>query len=246
MISAPSIQTPNLQYLLLRDRILERIARRQRPERRLLGLLAAAVQLDDRDLMDASINQAQLWAEQTPAEASRKAGLLIQMTTLLARARLPEYALRLAPLIPNAPGLGQVLVFTSEEPKQCFCWRVTPAYALVHSRSPISFPVEPLVQPYREGLVTIDHAYLKRVLRPQQHMRPILLMPHPLGLIKLRGERYLILDGNHRVVNAWMQKRWRIRGFMLTKQEASAVMVSHSVWPPYPTQVHSLFRRFRL
>lgn len=219
----------------LRARILARIGQRRRPERRLLGLLAAATQHDEPLLIDAAINEALSWPETTPLEAARKAALLISMTTMLARARQTERALRLAPLIPNAPGMGQVLVFTSDHPRQRFCWRVTPAYALVHSRAPISFPVAPLVQPYRNGQVSIDHAYLKRVLLPRRHKPPpILLLPHPLGMVELGGETFIILDGNHRVVCAWHQRRWRISGFILTPQEATAVLVSHSQWPPYP------------
>jgi hypothetical protein len=218
----------------LRARILVRIGQRRRPERRLLGMLAAAAQHDDRDLIDAALTEALDWPEAAAPEALRKATLLFAMTTLLARARYTEYALRLAPLIPSAPGMTQVLVFSTEEPRQRFCWRVTPAYALVHSRAPSNFPVAPLVQPYRDGQVSIDHAYLRRVLLPRRRKpRPILLLPHPLGMVHISGASYVILDGNHRVVCAWQQQRWRIPGFILTPQEATAVLVSHSCWPPY-------------
>ena len=230
----PSFQSSLWSDERLRARILARIGQRRRPERRLLGMLAAAAQHDECDLIDAAVTEALAWPEDTTAEVLRKAALLFAMTTLLARARYTEHALRLAPLIPNAPGMAQVLVFTSEEPRQRFCWRVTPAYALVHSRAPTAFPVAPLVQPYRDGQVSIDHAYLRRVLMPRRRKpRPILLLPHPLGMVQLGGATYIILDGNHRVVCAWQQRRWRISGFVLTPQEATAVLVSHSQWPPY-------------
>ena len=220
----------------LRARILVHIGQRRRPERRLLGMLAAAAQHDDCDLLDAAMTEALIWPEASTPETLRKAALLFAMTTLLARAGYTERALRLAPLIPNAPGMAQVLVFSTEEPRQRFCWRVTPAYALVHSRAPNNFPVAPLVQPYRDGQVSIDHAYLRRVLLPRRRKpRPILLLPHPLGMVHLGGATYVVLDGNHRVVCAWQQQRWRIPGFILTPQEATAVLVSHSQWPPYTT-----------
>jgi hypothetical protein len=73
------------------------------------------------------------------------------------------------------------------------------------------------------------------VLLPRRRRpRPILLLPHPLGMVELDGAPYVILDGNHRVVCAWYQRRRRIPGFVLTRQEAAAVLVSHSQWPPYP------------
>jgi hypothetical protein len=54
-------------------------------------------------------------------------------------------------------------------------------------------------------------------------------------MVQLDGAPYVILDGNHRVVCAWIQRRRRIPGFVLTRQEAAAVLVSHSQWPPYPS-----------
>ena len=47
---------------------------------------------------------------------------------LLARAGHTELALKVAPTIPFAPRMAQVLVFSAGEPRERFCWRVTPAY----------------------------------------------------------------------------------------------------------------------
>jgi hypothetical protein len=220
--------------LLARARALARADARRRPERRLLGRLALAMQHDDDALIDSVVDEALAWPEADVRQCARKATLLYAITGMLTRARYVTVALRVAPLIPQAEGMTQVLVFSTDQPPQRFCWRVTPAYALVQGRTPSSLPVEPLVQPYRRGRVHIDHAYLRRVLLPRRRRpRPILLLPHPLGMVELDGVPYVILDGNHRVVCAWYQRRRRIPGFVLTRQEAAAVLVSHSQWPPY-------------
>ena len=222
--------------LLARGRALARAEARRRPERRLMGQLALAMQHDDDALIDAVLDEALAWPESDRAQCARKAELLYALTGMLARARYVAVALRVAPLIPQAEGMTQVLVFSTDHPPQRFCWRVTPAYALVQGRSPSSLPVDPLVQPYRRGRVHIDQAYLRRVLLPRRRRpRPILLLPHPLGMVQLDGAPYVILDGNHRVVCAWYQRRRRIPGFVLTRQEAAAVLVSHRQWPPYPS-----------
>ncbi len=221
--------------LLARARALARADARRRPERRLMGRLALAMQHDDDALIDAVVDEALAWPEADGRQCARKATLLYALTGMLTRARYVTMALRVAPLIPQATGMTQVLVFSTDQPPQRFCWRVTPAYALVQGRAPSSLPVESLVQPYRRGRVHIDHAYLRRVLLPRRRRpRPILLLPHPLGMVELDGVPYVILDGNHRVVCAWYQRRRRIPGFVLTRQEAAAVLVSHSQWPPYP------------
>lgn len=222
-----------------RAETLATIAGRPRPERRLLGMLALAAQYDDYPLMEAAIGAALDWAEGSAEQRARKAHLLYEMTALLARARHTEVALRIAPLIPYTPGMAQVLEFSVDRPPQRFCWRVTPAYALVHGRSASHLPIEPLIQPYRHGRVSIDHSYLRQVLLPRRRLpRPILLLPHPLGLVQLAGRAYIILDGNHRVVCAWQQNWGWVPGFFLTPKEADAVQVSHSRWPPYAREEH--------
>ncbi|HWQ11691.1 MAG TPA: hypothetical protein VNL77_02760 [Roseiflexaceae bacterium] len=217
-----------------RAQTLARIARRQRPERRLLGLLAAAVRHEDTALIEAVQGEALGWPEDGAARSVRKAVLLFEMTALLARAGQMDLALRLAPCIPFAPGMAQVLVFSAGEPPQRFCWRVAPAYALVRGRRPAALPVAELARPYQRGEVIIDDAYLRRVLLPRRRRPPpILLLPHPLGQVRLGGGLYVILDGNHRVVSAWRQGRFWIPGFVLTAREGTAVLISHSQWPPY-------------
>jgi hypothetical protein len=130
--------------------------------------------------------------------------------------------------------MAQVLVFSAGQPQQRFCWRVTPAYALVRGRRPAALPVVELAQPYQRGEVDIDQVYLRRVLLPRRRRPPpILLLPHPLGQVRLGGATYVILDGNHRVVSAWRQGRFWIPGFVLTAREGAAVLISHSRWPPY-------------
>jgi hypothetical protein len=227
---------PALQWLegAGHARIIARIGQRRRPERRLLGAVAVAAQHDDLDLIDAATAEALAWPEASEEQCTRKAALLFAMTALLARARRADLARRLAPQIPFAPGMSQVLVFSTSRPQQCFCWRVTPAYALIQGRRPTYFPIEPLVQPYQRGQVSIDHTYLQRVLLPRRRTpRPILLLPHPLGLVDLDGTAHIILDGNHRVVCAWRHRRCRVPAFVLNSQEATAVLISHSQWPPY-------------
>lgn len=215
-------------------RTLERVDQRRSEARRLLGRLAVAIQHDAHDLIDTVLAEALAWPEQIEAQRARKAALLYAITALLSRTRHSEIALWLAPLIPLAPGMTQVLVFSTDPPRQSFCWRVTPAYALVDGRAPLWLPVDPLIQPYHEGQVTIDHGYLQRVLlRRRREHPPILLLPHPRGLVQLDSASYVILDGNHRVVCAWHQQRQAIAGHILTPDEAAAVLVSHSRWPPY-------------
>lgn len=212
-----------------------RIGQRRRRERRLLGLLALALQHDDAEIADVLVAEALDWPERSRWQRARKAAMLFTLTGFLARARYTALALRVAPLIPPVAGMKQMLVFSTERPRQQFCWRVAPAYALVQGRAPAYLPTEPLVQPYRSGLVHIDHAYLKRVLLPRRHEPPpILLLPHPLGLVELDGTPYVILDGNHRVVCAWYQNRPQVAGFVLTPQESAAVLICHNQWPPYP------------
>jgi hypothetical protein len=134
--------------------------------------------------------------------------------------------------------MTQMLVFSVKQPQEQFCWRVTPAYALTEGRAPAELPIDPLIQPYQHGSVDIDEGYLRRVLlsRPSEP-RPILLLPHPLGLVELDGAAYIILDGNHRVVCAWHQRRGSILGFVLTPEEAAAVLLSHTQWPPYTAAI---------
>jgi hypothetical protein len=219
-----------------RDELLARIGRRARPERRLLGLMAAAARHEDRQLADAVLAEVFSWPETTPAQCTRKARLLYDMTALLAHAGHTDLALRLAPAIPFAPGMAQVLILSAGEPRQRFCWRVTPAYALSHGRRAAALPVAELARPYQRGEVDIDREYLERVLLPRRRRPPpILLLPHPLGQVELGGRTYVILDGNHRVVCAWRQRRLWVPAYILTEREGSAVLVSHSQWPPYTT-----------
>jgi hypothetical protein len=221
---------------LLRDETLARIGRRARPERRLLGLLAAAARHDDRGLADAVLAEVFSWPETTTGHCTRKARLLYDMTALLAHAGHTDLALRMAPAIPFAPGMAQVLVLSAGEPPQRFCWRVTPAYALTHGRRVAAMPVADLARPYQRGEVEIDQLYVERVLLPRRRRPPpILLLPHPLGQVELGGITYVILDGNHRVVCAWRQRRLWVPAYILTEREGSAVLVSHSRWPPYTT-----------
>jgi hypothetical protein len=220
---------------LARARAITLVGRRQRPERRILGMLAVGVRGDDRPLIEAAVAAALAWPEEGEQQRARKAGLIYSITARLARAGYSDIALRVAPLIPFAPGMTQILIFSIEQPQECFCWRVTPAYALTEGRAPADLPIEPLIQPYQHGRVEIDEPYLRRALlsRPREP-RPILLLPHPFGLVDLGGAAYVILDGNHRVVCAWHQRRGTIPGFLLTPEEAAAVLLSHSQWPPYP------------
>lgn len=211
------------------------IERRRRPARRLLGMLAVALRHDDFRLIEVVLTEAMGWPEANELEQLQKARLLFAITSLLARADYMELALRIAPMIPAARGMAQVLVLSTDHPQERFCWRVTPAYALVQWRKPDYIPTDILIQPYQRGQVTIDQAYLKRVLLPRRREpRPILLMPHPLGMIELDGAPHLILDGNHRVVCAWCQERPMVPAYVLTPEEAAAVLHSHSQWPPYP------------
>jgi hypothetical protein len=220
----------------LRDETLARIGRRARPERRLLGLLAAAARHADHALASAVLAEVFSWPEEHRAQCTRKARLLYDMTALLARAGHTELALRMAPSIPFAPGMAQVLVLSVGEPPQRFCWRVTPAYALTHGRRVAALPVAELALPFQRGEVEIDQQYLERVLLPRRHRPPpILLLPHPLGQVELGGVPYVILDGNHRVVCAWRQRRLWVPAYILTEAEGGAVLVSHSRWPPYTT-----------
>src|SRR5579859_2712904 len=160
------------------ERLLARIDRRRRPERRLLGRLALALQHEDGVLVDWLMADALAWPEIGQRQCRRKAGLLFAMTTLLAQARCTDRALQVAPLIPFAPGMTQVLIFSTDRPHQRYCWRVTPAYALVRNRTPHYFPVQALIQTYRQGRVSIDQDYLQRVLLPRQtEPPPILLLP---------------------------------------------------------------------
>ncbi|MFO7166915.1 MAG: hypothetical protein DIU80_002695 [Chloroflexota bacterium] len=215
-------------------RTLGRISRRQRLERRMLGMLAAAAQHGDAALLGTVIAETLSWPETSDALLLRKASLLYAMTALLARAGYMEAALRLAPSIPFAPGMAQVLVFSVGSPQQRFCWRVTPAYALVSGRRPVALPVAELAAPYCRNEVEIDRAYLERVLMPRRHRPPpILLLPHPLGQVRLDGRAFVILDGNHRVACAWHQRRFWISGYILTPREGDTVLISHSQWPPY-------------
>lgn len=234
-----SLTSPLWPDDLTREQTLALIERRQRPERRLLGLLAAAARHDDAALAEAVLSETIGWPEESDRLALRKAGLLYAMTALLARAGHTELALQVAPHIPFAPGMAQVLVFSAGRPQQRFCWRVTPAYALAHGRRPVALPVAELSQPYQRGEVDIDHDYLRRVLLPRRSRpTPILLLPHPLGQVRLGSATYVILDGNHRVVSAWRQRRFWIPGLILSASEGTAVLVSHSRWPPYAPVRH--------
>jgi hypothetical protein len=227
------LSLPHLDELA-RERAITRVERRQRPERRLLGMLSIGVRSDDRALIESVVAAALAWPEQGEQQRSRKASLIYGVTARLARAGYSDIALRVAPLIPFADGMTQMLIFSIEQPQERFCWRVTPAYALMEGRAPSELPIEPLIQPYQHGRVEIDEPYLRRALlsRPREP-RPILLLPHPFGLVDLGGAAYVILDGNHRVVCAWHQRRGTIPGFLLTPEEAAAVLLSHSQWPPY-------------
>jgi hypothetical protein len=216
-----------------RAQVFARIARRRRPARRLLGLLAAAVQIDSGELIDRVINEALAWPDTTKLQCFHKASLLFALTGLLAGTCYRELALKLAPMIPLAPGMAQVLILTTEQ--ESYCWRVTSGYALAHGRTPRHFPVDSLIQPYRRGEVTIDDGHVMRLLsRRRGAPPPILLLAHPLGMVHLDGTPYLILDGNHRVVCAWRQRRYWIPGLILSPQEGEAVLLHHSQWPPYP------------
>lgn len=217
-----------------RERTLALIGQRQQLERRILGLLAAAARHDDEALLGSVIAETLSWPETTDALRRRKADLVFAMTGLLMRAGHHDAAVRLAPRIPFAPGMAQVLIFSAGTPSQRFCWRVTPAYALCGDRRPVALPVAELAQPYQRDEVTINHEYLERALMPlRRRPPPILLLPHPLGQVRIGGETYVILDGNHRVVCAWRQRRFWISGYILTPQEGDTVLISHSQWPPY-------------
>jgi hypothetical protein len=224
-----------------RARALALVERRQRPERRILGTLALGVRGDDRSLIDVAIAAALAAPEEGEPQRTRKAILLYRMTAGLVRAGYDEVALRLAPLIPFAAGMTQMLVFSVEQPQERYCWRVTPAYALTEGRTPFELPIDPLILPYQHGRVEIDDGYLRRKLlaRPSDPP-PILLLPHPLGLVELDGASYVILDGNHRVVCAWHRRCGSIPGFVLTQEEAAAVLLSHTQWPPYNAAVRYL------
>lgn len=230
MLSLPSVSWMTFPQLPS----LVRIERRRRPERRIVGRIAAAARYGDAALFDAALGEALAWPEDTHAEQRRKAELLFSITGLLAGSGHTELALTTAPNIPFAPGMAQVLVFSTGEPQQRFCWRVSAAYALAQGRKSVALPVEQLVQPYRRGEVTIDHDYIQRVLLPRRlRPPPILLLPHPLGQVRLDGARYVILDGNHRVVCAWRQRRFWLPALILAPPEGAAVLISHSRWPPY-------------
>jgi hypothetical protein len=217
---------------------LTQIDRRRRPGR-LLGRLAVAARHDDIGLIDTALAEALAWPEADDTQISRKAELLFAMTALLARMGYGDLALRVAPLIPFASGMTQVLIFSTDQPQQRFCWRVTPAYALVGGRAAEELPLDLLIQPYHHGRVHIDDSYVRRILLPRLgEPHPILLLPHPLGMVELGGASYVILDGNHRVVCAWHQRRGTIPGFVLTQEEGAAILMSHSQWPPYPPGVH--------
>jgi hypothetical protein len=217
-----------------RERTLALIGQRHQVERRILGLVAAAARHDDEELLGSVIAETLSWPETSDGLLRRKAGLVYAVTALLARAGRHEAAVRLAPQIPFAPGMAQVLIFSAGSPQQRFCWRVTPAYALCGARRPVALPVAELARPYQRDEVTIDTAYLEKVLMPRRRRPPpILLLPHPLGQVRLGGESYVILDGNHRVVCAWRQRRFWISGYILTPPEGEAVLLSHSRWPPY-------------
>jgi hypothetical protein len=218
----------------LRARVIAKIDRRRRPERQLLGRLALAAQDNDLAAVQTAIAVACRWPELSNLQKTQKAALLFAMTGLLMRAGLHDFALHVAPRIPFAPGMRQVMEFSTHDPYQIFCWRVTSANALVQGRKPLELPVETLIQPYQRGQVHIDHAYVRRVLLPQKlPLAPILLLSHPHGLVELDGERYIILDGNHRVVFASQQQKDVVRGCILTPQEGAAVLISHCHWPPY-------------
>ncbi|MBC8160929.1 MAG: hypothetical protein H7Z42_06885 [Roseiflexaceae bacterium] len=228
-----SILLPDWSHFPTPARTLARIAARRDPERQLIGALAAALQFDDADLIDGIITAALAWPEQPEPLRVRKAGLLFALTSLLARAR-SALALRLAPRIPTAPGMRQVLVFDVVPLRQTFVWRVTPAYALITGRTPLHLPLTSLVEPYKRGQVDIDHQYVRQVLlRRRTVPQPILLLPHEHGLVRLEGAPYVILDGNHRVVSAHQRHRRLIPSYILTEAEARAVLVNHRRYPPY-------------
>ena len=215
-------------------RTLALVAARRQPEKQFLGALAAALQFDDRALIDAILTTALSWPEAEATVRTRKATLLFALTGLLARAQETARALRLAPRIPLAPGMKQILVFSVAHLRQTYCWRVTPAYALMAGRRARPVPLAPLIQPYQQGQVEIDLAYVRQVLNPGRIQQPpILLLPHANGLVQLDGKPYVILDGNHRVVSAHTRHRRAIASYMLTEQEAKAVLISHSRYPPY-------------
>lgn len=225
---------PNFSGFPTPARTLALIAARRDPERQFLGTLAAAIQYDDAGLVDQVIAAALSWPETTGQLKERKATLLFALTGLLARGNFAMRALQLAPTIPLAQGMKQILVFTVAELRQTFCWRVTPAYALVTGRMARPLPVEPLVEPFQQGQVDINMPYVRHVLVPKgiQHP-PIVLLPHAHGLVHLDGGQYVILDGNHRVVSAYERRRRAIPSYILTEQEAAAVLISHSRFPPY-------------
>lgn len=231
------VSLPEWSYFPTPARTLALVAARRQPERQIIGALAAALQFDDMLLVDTVLSSALAWPESTSELRTRKGSLLFTLTSLLARAHLTTRALRLAPRIPLAPGMTQILVFDVAELRQTFCWRVTPAYALVTGRDSLYLPVAPLIEPFKRGQVDIDMAYVRRVLLPRRRQpAPILLIPHDHGLVQLDGMPYVILDGNHRVVSAYHRHRRTIPSYILTRQEAAAVLVSHSRYPPYTAE----------
>lgn len=216
---------------------LARVAARRQPEKQFLGALAAALQFDDAELIDTVLSSALAWPETTPDLKQRKGALLFALTGLLVRAQLTARALRLAPRIPLASGMTQILTFTVAELRQTFCWRVTPAYALVTGRQLRPVPLLPLIEPFLHGKVDIDMAYVRRVLLPRHNGHPpIILLPHSHGLVRLDGLPYVILDGNHRVVSAYQRHRHAVPSYILTEQEAAAVLLSRSRYPPYDAE----------
>lgn len=218
-------------------RTLARVAARRQPEKQFLGALAAALQFDDHELVETVLATALAWPETTPELKHRKGALLFALTGLLARAQLTAHALRLAPRIPLASGMTQILMFTVAELRQTFCWRVTPAYALVTGRQFRPLPLASLIEPFLNGKVDIDMGYVRRVLLPRRNGHPpILLLPHAHGLVRLDGAPYVILDGNHRVVSAYQRHRRAVPSYILTEQEAAAVLISRSRYPPYDTE----------
>jgi hypothetical protein len=219
-----SLSVPLLWSDGIQSAQLARIAQRRKPSRRLLGMLAAAIQCDATMAFEHLIGEALSWPDTSALDRLTKASLLFGMTALLSRSRYRDLAFELAPRIPHAPGMSQVLEFTTEH--EYFCWRVTSAYALVHGCQTRRFPVQALIQPYQRGQVHIDESHVQQMVRERKGAPPpILLLAHPLGMFELDGRSYIILDGNHRVVSAWRRRRGWIAGYELTPQEGEAVLI---------------------
>lgn len=242
----PFLLPPETQQRLART--LAIIRRRPALATRALGLVALCPRLPE-EFSDALLNEALALAltlpEQTDRQLTYKARTLFHMTATLARLQYTKAALQVAPHIPLAPGTAEVLEFEPPGTRQFYQWRVDPARALVAGRLPKQFSVRALSEPYRRGMVTIDHEYIRtsqapKLITPQ----PILLLPHPHGLVQIPQQPQLvILDGNHRVVWAWLHRRLTIPGIILTPDEARAILLRYTLWPPYGSWQSAVGRR---